>query len=72
MMPGDFDAYAEEPEEPNVPLIIPTQISKPWSWDNNTLIIAALGIVGAGFVIWFVMEYTRAKAAFLAEGSENE
>lgn len=34
-----------------------------WSWTPTNLMWAALGVLGAAFLIWFVMDFSSAKNA---------
>jgi hypothetical protein len=64
-MTAPWDEQPEEirPEYVETPDASPAAVSS-WSWDGNKLVIVALGIVGAGFLIYFILQYTSAKRKF--------
>ena len=65
MMPEEYRTDSPEQAEyvdmPQVPAM-----AKPWVWDTNKLVIAALGVLGLGFGVYFLMSYNGAKKAALA------
>lgn len=69
MMPEEYG----EPQQPDMvdEVQVPAQ-SRQWSLDTNTLMMAALGVLGVGFAVWFLIQYTQAKAKAAVEASSNE
>ncbi len=53
-------------DAPQVPAV------STWSWDTNKIVIAALGVIGVGFAVYFVLQYNGAKAAHLAAGAGSD
>jgi len=73
-MPDQYGVeYDEEDERPPEVTSFVDAIPgvQAWSWTPNMLLIAALSVLGLGFGVWFLMEYSRARATAIAEAVKN-
>jgi hypothetical protein len=67
---GTEEEYDEPVEQPvQAP---PPFMSRQWSWNTNTLLWSALGVLGAGFIIWFLMSYSGARARAIMEAANSD
>lgn len=69
MMP---DREYGEPEESTVVDEPQVPMPRQWSFDTNTMMMVALGVLGVGFAVWFLVQYTQAKAKAVVEAASNE
>jgi hypothetical protein len=62
------EEYDDEMVEESIPPIAPSpSMARQWSWNSETLLWVAGGIVAVSFTVWFLMSYTSAKARAIAE-----
>lgn len=68
---NDEYGYVEEEinEEPTI--APPVSVPRQWSWNTETLLWSALGVVGVSFIVWFLMAFTGARARAIAEELSN-
>lgn len=64
---SEYDSDIEE-EEPRPVLPAP---AASWSWTPARIAYVAGGIAGLGFLVWFIMDFSSAKAAHLAKVAAN-
>lgn len=68
--PDGFDSDDTETGV-EVPVTAPAPpIAAPWSWSANTLLWVAGGVVALSFGVWFLMSFTKAKAAESEAGND--
>lgn len=72
--PGLMDTPDETPD-PVVPQAPPPSIQLPlagtWSWTPSAILWTAGGVVVVAFGIWFLLSFSAAKAAAIAEAAQN-
>lgn len=71
MMPEEYrtDDAPEQAEYVDMPQV--PALPKPWVWDTNKIVAVALGVLGLGFGVWFLMSYTSAKSKAEAAANDN-
>ena len=55
-----------EPEPATTVDALQVPVPANWSWDADKVVWIAVGIVGVGFAVWFLMQYSSAKAKAVA------
>jgi hypothetical protein len=66
-MNEDYEELVEEVAPVAPAPVIPRQ----WSWNTETLLWVAGGVAALGFIVWFLMSYTSAKALAMAKEMAN-
>ena len=65
--------FEEQPDDvATAPAPVVSAMVSPMNWSASTLLWIAGGVLAAGFAVWFLMSYSKAKAAHVAsllEGS---
>lgn len=65
---NEYDENDEMVEEQVPEFVVPAlPMPRQWSWNTEKLLWVAGGVTAVGFIAWFLMAYTSAKARAIAE-----